>query len=83
MNYKYALGKRFIDPEDLKKARLDLASVDTEALLAIADAMIRSEDFAHGDGDMIAKVARIIYRVKHDLNVTDLEGLRNEYSEVK
>jgi hypothetical protein len=83
MNYKYALGKKFIDPQDIRSARLDLATIDTEALHAIADAMVRSQDFTPGDGDMIAKVARIIYRVKNDLDVTDLKGFQNEYSKIK
>lgn len=78
MNYKYALGKKFIDPQDIRPTRLDLATIDTEALYAIANAMVRSQDFTPADGDMIAKVARIINRLKSDLDVTDLKGMEIE-----
>jgi len=78
MNYKYALGKKFIDPQDLRAARLDLATIDTGAMLAIADAILRSEDFTPGDADMIAKVARILHRLKNDFNANTLEDLRTE-----
>ncbi|MCX6010027.1 MAG: hypothetical protein NTW48_08385 [Chloroflexi bacterium] len=78
MDYKVALGKSFIDPADLRSARLDLATINPEDLHAIADVVVRSSEFTPSDGDFIAKVARIIQRLKHDLGVTDLEALRAE-----
>ena len=78
MDYKIAHGKTFIDPADLRRARLDLATVDPQELHAIADVVCKSSDFTPSDGDVIAKVARIIQRVKFDLGVTDLEAFRAE-----
>ena len=78
MNYKYALGKKFIDPDDFWVTRLDLATINTDAMLAIADAMLHSEDFAPSDADMITKVARILHRLKSDFNASTLESLRTE-----
>jgi len=75
MDYKTALGKSFIDPQDLRPTRLDLATIDIEALHVVAEAMVRSSDFTPADGDMIAKVAHVLQRVKADLDVTDLKGL--------
>ena len=77
MNYKYVLGKRFIDPDDLRLSRLDLATINTQDLHAIAEVMVRSSDFTRSDGDIIAKVARIIQRIQNDLNANDLEELQN------
>lgn len=78
MDYKHALGKKFIDPEDLKKTRLDLGSIDTEDLLRIAQAIVDSSDVDSHDGDTIAKVARVLYRVKNDLDVIDVKSINIE-----
>ena len=78
MDYKHALGKKFIDPEDLRPSRLDLATIDPADLHVIAEIVVRSSEFTRSDGDFIAKVARIIQRLKHDLDVTDLKALRAE-----
>lgn len=78
MDYKHALGKKFIDPEDLKKTRLDLGSIDTENLLRIAQAIVDSPDMDNHDGDTIAAVAHVLYRVKNDLDVVDVKSIKIE-----
>jgi hypothetical protein len=75
MDYKYALGKKFVDPDDLKKTRIDLGSIDTDNLLRIADAIVASSDMDSHDGDSIAAVAHVLYRVKHDLDVVDVNSI--------
>lgn len=77
MNYKYALGKKFIDPDDIRQVRLDLATIDVSAMLDIADAITRSKDFIPANGDMIAKVAHILDRLKHNLDAKTLKDLQS------
>ena len=75
MDYKYALGKQFIDPNDLKKTRIDLGSIDIENLHRIAQAIVDSSDMDSHDGDTIEAVAHVLYRVKNDLDVVDVKSI--------
>jgi hypothetical protein len=75
MDYKYALGKKFVDPDDLKKTRLDLGSINIDNLHRIAQAIVDSSDMDSHDGDTIEAVAHVLYRVKHDLDVVDVKSI--------
>ena len=75
MDYKHALGKKFVDPDDLKKTRIDLGSINIDNLHRIAQAIVDSSDVTSHDGDTIEAVAHVLYRVKHDLDVVDVKSI--------
>jgi hypothetical protein len=64
MNYKYSLGKKFVDPEDLKPVRNDLATLDPEAIMEIANKLVGQNGFSYQEVDELAKTSRVIRRMQ-------------------
>lgn len=64
MNYKYALGKKLVDPDDLKPLRNDLGTLNPEAIMLMANKLVGLRGFSNAEIDELAKTARVLRRVK-------------------